>query len=62
MLYSVVFYMVVGVFVVYTGVVKVLEIRDMKTSDFDGTVFVYIYLEYLLPHIIHLATGVRQKR
>jgi uncharacterized membrane protein HdeD (DUF308 family) len=52
MLYSVVFYVVVGVFVVCTGVVKVQEIRDMKTSDFDGSVNGYMYLVYLLPHII----------
>jgi uncharacterized membrane protein HdeD (DUF308 family) len=52
MLYSVVFYVVVGVFVMYTGVIKVQEIRDMKTSDFDGAVNGYLYLVYLLPQII----------
>jgi hypothetical protein len=51
MLYSVVFYVVVGVFVVYTGVVKMQEMRDLKTSDFDATVYGYMFLVYLLPQI-----------
>jgi hypothetical protein len=52
MLYSIVFYVVVGVFVVYTGVVKVQEVREMKASDFDDTVHGYMFLLYLLPHIV----------
>jgi hypothetical protein len=52
MLYSVVFYVVVGVFVVYTGIVKVQEMRDLKTSDFDGAVHGYMFLVFLLPHIV----------
>jgi len=52
MLYSVALYLVVGVFIVYTGVVKVQEMRDLKTSEFDATVHGYMFLVYLLPHII----------
>jgi len=52
MLYSVVFYVVVGVFVVYIGVVKVQEMRDLKTVDFDDTVHGYMFLVYLLPQIV----------
>ena len=51
-LHSAVFYMVVGVFVVYSGVVKVQEMRDLKTSDFDGIVHGYTLLMYLLPHMV----------
>jgi len=64
MLYSVVFYIVIGVFVVYTGIVKVQEMRDLKTSDFDATVHGYLFLVYI--HVTalntsHHASGVRQK-
>lgn len=52
MLYSVVFYVVVGAFVVYTGVVKAQDMRALKTSDFDATVHGYMFLVYLLPHVI----------
>ena len=52
MLYSAVFYVVVGVFIVYIGVVNMQEMRDLKASDFDDTVHGYMYLLYLLPHIL----------
>ena len=51
MLYSVVFYVLVGVFVVYTGVVKLQEMRELKSSEFDETVHGYMFLVYLVPHI-----------
>jgi uncharacterized membrane protein HdeD (DUF308 family) len=51
MLYSVVFYVVVGVFVVYTGVVKLQEMRQLKSSEFDESVQGYMFLVYLVPHI-----------
>ncbi|KDR11871.1 gustatory and odorant receptor 24-like [Zootermopsis nevadensis] len=49
-LYSVTIYVIVGVCIVYTGLVKLKEVRALKTSEFDEIVNGYLFLVYLAPH------------
>jgi gustatory receptor len=50
MLYSVIFYVTVGAYVIYTGMVKLQEMKALKSSEFDETVNGYLFLMYLVPH------------